>query len=300
MNNLKKVDDQNKKVVLLTGASTGLGLALAKQLIQDDKYKLVLTSRSSSQQRFKENYIYDGNDILIRELNIINYNQVNQVINEINEKLGGVDILINNAGISESSCVEDTVDFNRQLQLDINYLAPFQIITTVLKNMRQKKWGKIINISSASGFMGMPTMSSYSASKFALEGASESLWYEVKPWNISVTLIIPGFIHSFGYQNTKKTAKSFLSQTDHQSSYFEHYKNMSNLISKNMSRTKYTNELIAKQISDVLNSSHPPLRIYATLDAWLFYWLRKICPPNIYLHIMYRFLPNISKWGKQN
>lgn len=286
-----------RKVVLITGASAGLGLAIAKQLMLEDKYTLVLTSKSASQTRFAENHISPGMNIILRELDIIDHRQISIIVNEINETLGGIDILINNAGVSESSSVEDSADYYRQQQLDINYLAPFQIISLVLEHMRMKKWGRIINISSAGGFMAMPTMSSYSASKFALEGATESLWYEMKPWGISVTLVVPGFIQSLGYLHTKKTAKSEMALADSMSTYFEHYSAMKNMISKTMAASKSTNETIAKRISALLMAKDPPLRVYVTQDAWLLYWLRKLCPPIFYHYLMYKFLPNILDWG---
>lgn len=266
-------------------------------MIQGDLYTLVLTSKISSLNRFKENQIFGEKNILLRELDIIDHRQISTIIDEINEDLGGVDILINNAGISESSSVEDSEDYYRQEQLDVNYLAPFQIISLVLEHMRIKKWGRIINISSAGGFMAMPTMSSYSASKFALEGATESLWYEMKPWGISVTLVVPGFIQSLGYLHTKKTAKSAIASADKKSTYFEHYAGMGNMISKTMNSSKSTNEIIAKKISALLRAKNPPLRLFVTPDAWILYWLRKLCPPTFYHYLMYKFLPNILDWG---
>lgn len=288
---------KKKKVLLLTGASTGLGLALAKQLITEKKYTLVLSSKKSSLPRFLENHIHNTEDVWLRELNVIDHRQISQLTREINDQLGGIDILINNAGIAESSSVEDSEDSYRQQQLDVNYLGPFEIISQVLQSMRAKKSGHIINISSAGGFMAMPTMSSYSASKFALEGATESLWYEMKPWGISISLVVPGFIHSNSYLNTRNTAKSILAQSNQESAYFEHYAGMTSLISKSMGFSNSTNEIIAAKISSLLRERNPPLRVHVTFDAWLFFWLRKLCPPNFYHYLMYSLLPNVKHWG---
>lgn len=288
----------NKKVILITGASSGLGYALAQHLISDNRDHLILTARSSSAHRFKERGIEESRHLWIRDLDVIDHYQIQKVIEEVNTKLGGVDILINNAGIAERSTVEDSEDAYRQLQLDVNYLGPFAIIAKVLPKMREKGDGKIINISSASGFMAMPTMSSYSASKFALEGATESLWYEMRPWGIAVTLIVPGFIRSLGYLNTKTTLKSKEGSCNCQSAYFEHYAGMSNLIKKGMTLAKANNETIAGKICSVLRSKRPPLRKYVTLDAWLFYWARKFCPARLYHYLFYKFLPNIHRWGE--
>ncbi|MCB0415174.1 MAG: SDR family NAD(P)-dependent oxidoreductase [Bdellovibrionales bacterium] len=291
---------RRRKVILITGASVGIGLALAKKLIKNDDYFLVLTARETSLFRFEDESIYEAKNIWLRDLDVLNHNQIKTTINEIIGKLGGVDILINNAGITDRSTVEDSSGIYRKVQMAVNYLAPFEIIGRVLSLMRKNKYGKIINISSAGGFMAMPTMSSYSASKFALEAASESLWYEMKPWNIHVTLIIPGFIDSKGFLNTTESNKCKSSTLDPTSTYHEHYKGMTRLISESMYSSISTNETIAIKICKIINMKDPPLRVYVTFDAWLFFWFRKILPPKIYHLIIYHFLPNIAKWGKQN
>ena len=145
----------------------------------------------------------------------------------------------------------------------------------------------------------MPTMSAYSASKFALEGATESLWYEMKPWGIHVTLIIPGFINSQGFSNTTESIKCQDSLDDIKGTYHEHYVGMKGLISKQMGKSPASNISIAKKIVKAIKSKNPPLRIYVTFDAWIFFMLRKICPPKLYFYIVYKFLPNIKLWGKQ-
>lgn len=105
------------------------------------------------------------------------------------ELWGGVDVLVNNAGISYRAVVEHTDHEDRAHQMDVNFRAPMEMIRHVLPDMRRKRRGKIINVSSVGAMMAMPTMAPYSASKFALEGASESLWYEVRPFGIHVSLV---------------------------------------------------------------------------------------------------------------
>lgn len=221
-----------------------------------------------------------------------------RVLGEINDTLGGVDILINNAGVADRSTVEESDEQSRQRQLDVNYLAPFDLIAQVLPSMRKKHFGRIINISSAGGFMAMPTMSAYSASKFALEAASESLWYEMKPWGISITLIVPGFINSAGYLHTTMSKEGERGSHDSSSAYFEHYRGMNDLIAHSMQRARATNESIAQKIAYILHRRHPPLRIHITFEAKLFYWVRKLLPPTFYHWVVYQFLPNIRSWGR--
>lgn len=289
-----------RKVILVTGASAGLGLALAKKLIVDDNSFLVLTAREVSQYRFFDESIFESPNIWLRNLDVVDHNQITALIDEINEKLGGVDVLVNNAGTTDRATVEESSSVYRQHQLNVNYLAPFELISQVLSLMRKKHSGKIINISSVGGFMAMPTMSAYSASKFALEGASEALWYEMKPWDIHVTLVIPGFINSEGFLHTTESNECESSIKDTKSTYHEHYVGMKGLISKQMGGSYDTNEKIASKIIHAINKKNPPLRIYVTFDAWLFFLIRKVCPPKLYFWIIYKFLPNIKKWGKQS
>jgi NAD(P)-dependent dehydrogenase (short-subunit alcohol dehydrogenase family) len=286
-----------RKVVLVTGASSGLGLALAKQLLLDGDYFLILTSRAASAFRFDDERIVSSESLWVRDLDIVDHAQITTLIAEIDAQLGGVDVLINNAGVAARSTVEDGTDETRQALLDVNYLAPFALIAKVLPMMRQKRWGRIINISSAGGFMAMPTMSAYSASKFALEAASEALWYEMKPWGIRITLIVPGFINSDAYLRTTDTPRSRRGAREPRSTYFAHYQGMRSLIARTMKQVTATNESVAHRISHILRKRNPPLRVHITLEAAVLFWVRKLLPPRFYHWIVYQFLPDIRRWG---
>jgi short-subunit dehydrogenase len=288
---------QSRKVILLTGASTGLGLATAKHLLLKN-YHLVLTAREQSLHRFNEQNIQESQTCWIRKLDVTNYNERKILIDEINERLGGVDVLINNAGIAYRSVVEHVTEHERIEQLDINFLSCMELIRLVLPRMRHKKDGVILNISSVGGMMAMPTMSIYSASKFALEGATEALWYEVKPWNIKVCLIQPGFINSNSFEHTHETFLGKDAIQNQNSPYHQHYKQMSGFIAKMMKRTACTPDTVAQIIVKTIERKNPPLRIPGTRDAFIFYILRRLMPRKLYHHLLYKFLPNIKRWGK--
>jgi len=220
-------------VVLLTGASTGLGLAIARELIKTD-HRLILTSRSESIPRFAEAGIRDGERIWLRPLNVTHEAERRQVMAEANEKWGGVDVLINNAGVAYRAVVEHVVESERRAQMDVNFRGPMEMIRLVLPRMREKRYGRILNLSSVGGMMAMPTMAVYSASKFALEGATESLWYEARPWNIKVSLIQPGFIRSNSFERTLYTELSNRSSLSEEDPYYAHYLHMTNFIGRCM------------------------------------------------------------------
>ena len=135
------------------------------------------------------------------------------------------------------------------------------LIRLVLPGMRARRAGRIINVSSVGGMMAMPTMSIYSASKFALEGATESLYYEVKPWNIKVSLVEPGFVNSEGFSHTKFTTLSASSVELEDEAYHQHYVSMAPFVERWMKRARATPDKIAKKIIKTITRRWPPLRV---------------------------------------
>lgn len=289
-----------RRVVLITGASTGLGLALTKELLRSDSFHVIATARLSSLHRFEDMGFFETENLWIRPLNVLSKSDRDSVISEAIERLGGIDVLVNNAGYCLRGVVEQVNETERLKQIDTNFRAPMAFIRGVLPHMRKKRSGHIINISSVGGMMAMPTMSIYSASKFALEGATEALWYEVRPWNIKVCLIQPGFINSGSFRNVELTRESRKSMQDKNNPYYYHYNSMAPFIAKMMKLSPTTPEKIAKRIHKIINSKNPPLRSSVTVDAYLFGFLRKWLPRNLYHSLMYYSLPKIFRWGEDD
>ncbi len=291
--------NSKRKVVLLTGASRGLGLSILKVLLQDSGFHVVATARRESLSRFQDLSIGESESLWIRPLDVLNKIERDILLQEIEEKLGGVDILINNAGYMLRAVVEHVGEVERFKQMDTNFRAPMALIRGVLPRMREKRFGRIINISSVGGMMAMPTMSVYSASKFALEGASEALWYEVRPWNIRVTLVQPGFINSDSYMNVKLTRESERAQRDKNSPYYNHYHSMVPFINQMMKLSPASPEKIANIVLKTIRKKRPPLRVAGTIDAHIFNFLRKALPRKLYHLILYYSLPKVLRWGEE-
>ena len=286
-------------LVLITGASTGVGLALARRLLaartDGRRYRLVLTARESSLERI-EALRDDDSAVFLRPLDVTDDTQRRAVIADCRD-WGGVDVLVNNAGVAYRSVVEHVQDDERLAQMSVNFQGPMELARLVLPEMRAKRTGRIINVSSVGGMMAMPTMAAYSASKFALEGATESLWYEVRPWNVAVTLIEPGFLRSDGFTHTVFTRRSQRSMDRLDAAYHQHYEHMSAFVEKLMRRAFATPDSVARKIHRVIEARRPPLRVQATLDAHFFSLLRRILPRGLYHELLYRMLPGISTWG---
>lgn len=146
-----------KPVILITGASTGLGLSLAKKFI-GLPFHVVLTAREKSLSRFEVEGIFESPDLWIRALDVTNDSERKSVIAEIEHTFGGVDILINNAGFAFRSVLEHVEQDELLQQMITNFWAPMELVRLVLPSMRMKRSGHIINVSSVGGMMAMPTM----------------------------------------------------------------------------------------------------------------------------------------------
>lgn len=288
--------DTSSLRILITGASTGIGLALAHDLLAG-RHRLILTARESSLARFAEAGIAPSERVWLRALDVTSNEQRRAVVAEANARWGGIDVLVNNAGIAFRSVVEHVIEPDHLAQMDVNYNAPMELTRLVLPRMRAQRWGRILNVSSVGGMMAMPTMSVYSASKFALEGASEALWYEVRPWNIHVSLIEPGFIHSDAFEHVRWTGLSSASKEALSDPYHNHYFYMEGFLTRMMRLSRATPKSVARTVMRTIEAKRPRLRVSATLDAHVFAWLRRLLPRPLYHWALYRSLPRVREWG---
>ncbi|WP_449537414.1 SDR family oxidoreductase [Ferdinandcohnia sp. Marseille-Q9671] len=182
-----------KPIVIITGASSGIGLLTAIEFFKND-YQVIATMRDISK---KENLQHElarsgiHEDIHFCQLDVTDSDSL-LTFNETVQKLGRVDILINNAGFAGAGFAEEISLREYKAQFDTNFFGLIEVTKLVLPFMRKQGSGKIINISSISGQIGFPGLSPYVASKYALEGWSECLQLEVRPFGIDVALIEPG------------------------------------------------------------------------------------------------------------
>lgn len=285
----------SKPVVIVTGCSSGLGHELATQLYDRLDLNIVVTARHQSVDKLKNDFV-DTDRFLVRELDITNEEDIYRLVNEISVTWGRVDVVINNAAVCYRGVIEH-MDFNSEmLQLSTNYLGPMALIRSVLPIMREQRSGQIINVSSVSGMLAMPTMGSYSASKHALEGATEALWYEAKPFGIHVSLVELGFINSDSFKRVKLSNKAAIS-TALGGPHSEYYKSMTPLIEKLMHVSFASPQKIANKIIHLMTKSSPPLRVTLTFDAIIFNLLKRLVPSNILNNLLYFMLPGSLKWG---
>ncbi len=289
--------ERSRPVVLITGASTGLGLSLARRLRDEGRFHLILTAREASLGRLAGAGIAEGPSIWLRPLEVTNGGQRREVIAELDARLGGVDVLVNNAGLAYRSVLEHVSETDWLEQMRVNFSAPAELARLVLPAMRARRAGRIIAVSSVGGMMAMPTMALYSASKFALEGAFEALWYEVRPWGVHVTLVQPGFVRSESFRNTRFTREAVHGRDAEDDPYHLQYIHMGRFISRWMERAWSRPDDVARVIARVIDRRKPPLRVSGTPDARLFALLRRLLPRGLYHRLLYACLPGVADWS---
>lgn len=282
-------------VVLVTGCGSGIGLALTELLYHEPHYRVIATARENSLAILREKFP-ETDRFWIRALDVTNPAERTALIDEITREWRGVNILVNNAGVSYRAVVEHMNADEEQHQFDTNYFGPVGLIRGVLPHMRKLGRGKIINVSSVSGMLAMPTMGSYSASKYALEGISEALWYEVRPLGINVSLIQPGFVRSKSFLKVQYSTQS---GPEHglDGLYADYYQHMTPFIERLMGLSFTTPAMVARRILRTIQTENPSLWIPATLDAKIFYYLRRFVPRRILLELLFVALPRVRHWA---
>jgi NAD(P)-dependent dehydrogenase (short-subunit alcohol dehydrogenase family) len=177
------MDKENKQVVLVTGASSGIGLACATYLAGRG-YRVYGTSRRPGTSQ--------TSSVAMLVADVTNDLSVEQAVAAVLEREGRLDIVVNNAGMGIAGPVENTSIEAAKKQLEVNFFGAFRVCRAVLPAMRSQRAGYIVNIGSIGGLVAIPYQAMYSASKFALEGLSESLRMEVRPFGVKVVIIEPG------------------------------------------------------------------------------------------------------------
>ena len=178
----------DQKVVLITGASSGVGQSTARTLSQKG-YKVFGTSRNPARGQTIPS-------VEMLALDVRADDSVSACLTAITSQVGHLDVLVNNAGVELAGALEETSLEEAKAQFETNFFGVVRMVKGVLPYMRQQKHGQIINVSSLTGLSAVPFMGMYTASKFALEGYTEVLRMEVKPFHIHVSLIEPGFLHT--------------------------------------------------------------------------------------------------------
>jgi acetoacetyl-CoA reductase len=183
-------EERMARVALVTGGTRGIGAAIAKRLKQDGHTAVVCDVVDEQLKKFA-----DETGIKSYNINVADHDSVVAGVKRIGEEVGPLDILVNNAGITRDGImVKMTRDRNWDPVIAVNLGGVFNTCNVVLPGMNERKWGRIINISSMNGQRGQPGQTNYSATKAGIIGFSRSLALEAARAGVTVNCICPGFI----------------------------------------------------------------------------------------------------------
>lgn len=185
-----------KDIAIVTGSSTGIGLETSLLLARNGFYTYATMRNLHKSNNIKKIANDEGLPLEVLPLDVDSDESVLKTMREILDKEKKIDVLVNNAGYGLFGALEDLTIDEIKMQFDTNLLGAIRTMKEVLPTMRSQRNGIIINVSSIAGVVGIPAESIYASTKFALEGLTESLSYELEPFNIKLILIEPGVINS--------------------------------------------------------------------------------------------------------
>ncbi len=263
--------NQQPKTILITGCSSGIGLATALFLKQQNWRVFATVRRDDDKKRLEK----QGLETFLLDLD--DSNSIKKAVQEILQSSDGqLSALCNNAAYGLPAALEDVSREALRAQFETNLFGTHELTNAILPVMRQQGYGRIIQISSVLGLVAMGLRGAYNASKYALEGLTDTLRLELKGSNIDVVLIEPGPIDS---QFRANAQKSFEKWVDIEKSVFSKmYKDMYQqriVKNKNVPFT-LPSEAVAKLIKHTLNVRTPKARYYITVPTFIFGYLRRI------------------------
>lgn len=187
--------------VLVTGGSRGLGLELARQLVAEGARVAICARDAAELERARQDLARRGGHVLTVECDVTDRDAVNRMVARVRAELGGLDVLVNNAGTIVVGPLEVMTLEDFEEAMRTNFWGPLQTIAAVLPEMRRRHSGRIVNIASIGGKLAVPHLLPYSASKFALVGLSEGLRAELARDGVVVTTVCPGLMRTGSPRN---------------------------------------------------------------------------------------------------
>lgn len=267
------INNATSKSILITGCSSGIGLHCADAL-KKRGYRVFATARNTQDV-----------DVLLQagfesvQLDLDDSMSIQRAVAWVLEQTGGqLDALFNNGAYGQPGAVEDLTRDALRKQFETNVFGTSELTNLVLKTMRKQGYGRIVQNSSILGFVALPFRGAYNASKFALEGLTDTLRLELKGSDIHISLIEPGPITSAFRQNALKALHQNVDMIN--SFHQQGYKNALARLSATDKQAAFTlgPEAVAKRLIHALESKNPKARYYVTFPTYLMGYLKRILP----------------------
>jgi len=276
-----------QRVAVVTGSSSGIGMLTALELARN-AFRVVATMRNLGKRAQLDKLAAEGGiarNIDVRQLDVTDFPSIQPTIDSVIREYGRIDVLVNNAGFALGGFAEDVELNELREQMETNFFAHTQVTRAVLPVMRQQRSGQIIMISSISGQCAQVGVSSYSASKWALEGWSEALRMECLPLGIRVVLVEPGAFKTDVWDtNVHVAQKAFSGDSPNR----ERARRFREYVQKKV--VKRDPQRVASLIAKIVQDDRPNLRYLVGPDAHVQKWLKRMLPWKVYEKLIVREL----------
>jgi NAD(P)-dependent dehydrogenase (short-subunit alcohol dehydrogenase family) len=254
------------KVAVVTGSSTGIGYETSLTLARNGFLTYATMRNLNKSENMKMVATKENLPIRIKQLDVTDDISVTNAVQAISSEAGRIDVLVNNAGYGLNGAFEDLAMDEIKAQYETNVFGLIRMTQAVLPIMRRQKSGAIVNISSGAGRFGFPSGSAYVSTKFAVEGLSESMSYELEPFGIKVAIVEPGVIRTNFADGLVVAKKS----KDRSSPYSQLMQKAANGFEK-MMKNASSPDLVANVVLKAIRNEKPNLRYLAGNDVeeWL-------------------------------
>jgi NAD(P)-dependent dehydrogenase (short-subunit alcohol dehydrogenase family) len=257
----------NQRVAVVTGSSSGIGLETSLTLARNGFLTYATMRNLNKSAKIKSLAQKEKLPLNIIQLDVVDERSVENAIRSITTaESSRIDVLVNNAGYTVNGAFEELAMEEIKAQFETNLFGVIRVIQAVLPIMRRQKSGIIVNISSAVGRFGYPGGSAYVSTKFAVEGLSESISYELEPFGIKVVLIEPGVIRT-NIVNSMVTAKK---SQDSNSPYSQLMQKVARSLGHMMENASSA-DVVAKVVLKAVTTENPSLRYLAgkDIETWM-------------------------------
>ena len=267
--------DRGTQTVLITGATDGLGKAAAL-LLAERGYRVFAAGRSAGKRAQLDALAKEKKlPLETLEMDVCDDGSVQRGLASVHQKVSAIDVLINNAGLVYVGAVEDLRLEDWRRQFETNFFGVIRVTQAVLPKMRERRKGRILMMSSVSGFVTPPTQGAYSASKHAIEALSNALRHELYPFGIHTVLIQPGYVVT-NIQNTAMNLAQTYQEKFKNGPYAKIYASYLGSASSTRAQSKTTPEDCARIMLEAIEAPRPksrygvtPLATYAKWAKWL-------------------------------
>jgi NAD(P)-dependent dehydrogenase (short-subunit alcohol dehydrogenase family) len=281
-------------VALVTGTSSGFGLYTAIELARAGHRVFASMRDLDRGHRLRREADAAGVGVEMLALDVTRAASIDAAVSEVRRRAGRIDVLVNNAGFGVGGFLEDLELAEVREQFETNFFGMVGVTKAVVAGMRERRHGRIVNVSSMGGRIGLPAMTAYCASKWAVEGFSEALRYELRPYGVHVILVEPGTFKTDVFTRNRREATR---AAEPSSPYHQAYRRLTRGWEWNFERHGGDPRVVARVIRDAAIARRPRLRYPVGRDAKGAAVARAILPARWWEAVVDRWTARLSARG---